>query len=678
MNSVMNISGFYNEGTKLFLEFDDTIDKSIVPGLINNEEVIDIGQNYVISGKSLQIEFGDLIASLKTVDSFRWKLVFFNGDEEVKYTNKALADRIKKEKVPMNLEYKSTDVMFETEDVGGSYIFYVNANNKGELYFVCAKEKAYGKSQVQGYIRDVDIKNGILTIKYEFPKCKFEYLATVFKHRRQNETEALEITVEEVQREELADRYVLISSLNLKEAKFKVKHWDFVIKARYGKRVYDILGKVAPKLIENKISAISFRDVVKTDDGMVVVLHKTLGNSISLIYRQAGTYDGVLFKIKERIAKRIYDKNKQSLQSKNIYLVFEKLCQNAQDNGYYFFQYCMENNVESLMNGKIYYVITKDSPDRKKLEKYKENVLDFMSYKHIIYLLSAKLLISTDEGVNGYIWDKCASILDKEVRKKKTVFLQHGVISLKKVPVYKKKASDAFDLFITSTNKEKEIVCKNLDYNQDEVVVTGLSRWDVMEDKSEGGNEIILVPTWRRQLEGASKEEFLQSSYYKAYMDLLTSERLKEILEKKDLYLTFYLHFMMKSYLENFDIHNDRVRLVEVGEKPLNEMMMRSRMLITDYSSVAWDVFYQGKPVLFYQFDLEEYNEMHGSYIDMETDLFGDRATELNELLDLLEETISNDFAVKEKYAKMKLELFPNIDKNNSKRIVEAIMERGW
>lgn len=50
---------------------------------------------------------------------------------------------------------------------------------------------------------------------------------------------------------------------------------------------------------------------------------------------------------------------------------------------------------------------------------------------------------------------------------------------------------------------------------------------------------------------------------------------------------------------------------------------MRCRMLITDYSSVCWDVLYQDKPSLFYQFDIDKYNEAHGSYIDMDTELFG-------------------------------------------------------
>ncbi len=81
-------------------------------------------------------------------------------------------------------------------------------------------------------------------------------------------------------------------------------------------------------------------------------------------------------------------------------------------------------------------------------------------------------------------------------------------------------------------------------------------------------------------------------------------------------------------------------------------------MLITDYSSVCWDILYQDKPTLFYQFDLDKYNEAHGSYIDMKTELFGDRAETEEELMELLEETVLNDFHLKPEYELKRHEYF--------------------
>ena len=80
----------------------------------------------------------------------------------------------------------------------------------------------------------------------------------------------------------------------------------------------------------------------------------------------------------------------------------------------------------------------------------------------------------------------------------------------------------------------------------------------------------------------------------------------------------FYLHAKFQEYSDNFKAVSDRIHLISFGEVAVNEMPMRCRMLITDYSSVCWDVLYQDKPTLFYQFDLDKYNEAHGSYIDNE------------------------------------------------------------
>ena len=105
-------------------------------------------------------------------------------------------------------------------------------------------------------------------------------------------------------------------------------------------------------------------------------------------------------------------------------------------------------------------------------------------------------------------------------------------------------------------------------------------------------------------------------------------------------------------------------------------MLMRCRMLITDYSSVSWDILYQDKPVLFYQFDLDKYNEAHGSYLDMHTELFGDRAETESQLLDRLEECIQNDFKMKPEYEAKRNEYLQFKDNQHSRHICEEIKKR--
>lgn len=52
---------------------------------------------------------------------------------------------------------------------------------------------------------------------------------------------------------------------------------------------------------------------------------------------------------------------RKRLLQKSIYLTYEKYCCMAQDNGFYFFQYCMDHDMESVMNRKIYLSSTRSS-----------------------------------------------------------------------------------------------------------------------------------------------------------------------------------------------------------------------------------------------------------------------------------------------------------------------------
>ena len=349
----------------------------------------------------------------------------------------------------------------------------------------------------------------------------------------------------------------------------------------------------------------------------------------------------------------------------------------AQDNGYYFFKYCMENKEEERQNCHIYYVITKDAADRKKLEPYKDHVIDFMSIRHMIYMQAAELLISTDTRSHLYAIRQRGTILKRAIRKKPLVFLQHGVTALKRVDfLYGKGKSGSCDLFVVTSDFEKKIVEENFGYAEDEIVNSGFARWDVLEDKSEGLREILIMPTWRSWLENQSLEEFKENEYFLNYMKLLNSERFHEFLKKNNLQANFYLHSKFKDYISDFTVEDERIRLIAFGEEPANELMMRCKMLVTDYSSVSWDVFYLDKPVVFFQFDREKYEEAHGSYLDMDTELFGDCARDVEGLLDYLEEYAGEEFHIKPQYEKMRLNFYKYFDDQNSRRICDAIVKK--
>ena len=172
-----------------------------------------------------------------------------------------------------------------------------------------------------------------------------------------------------------------------------------------------------------------------------------------------------------------------------------------------------------------------------------------------------------------------------------------------------------------------------------EIIITGLARWDVLEDHSNlFHKEILLMPTWRSWLEDISEEQFKKSEYYQRYKEFLQDKRLREFLKKQNITLNFYIHPKFREHIGSFQVEDSNIKLIPFGSMPLNQLLMSCNMLITDYSSVSWDVYYQEKPVVFYPFDLETYENVQGSYMDYKNDVFGDLAWTKDELIDILEE----------------------------------------
>ena len=455
-------------------------------------------------------------------------------------------------------------------------------------------------------------------------------------------------------------------------------------------------------------------------------------HKLAFAFREKNPYDGLFFHGKEALSILLFRLLRPYFKKNPCCLVYEKYCMSAQENAFFFFRYCMEQEgkgkveqegiekrevegkteqggaekrevegkieqdgvekregegkvkqegeeKQALPRTRVFYVLQKASKDWKRVAPYKRQVLVYGSLRHLLAMQAAKLLVTTDTRYQVYPARMRGSFLQRILRKKPVVFLQHGLTALKRVDFYYGKGeAGGCDLFITTCEKERSIVAENFGYEEKEIAVTGFARWDALEDKAKARKkrEILIMPTWRSWLEHLSPEDFLQTDYYKSYMQLLNSPRLIQLLEENDLTACFYLHQKFRDYLSDFASSSSRLRLIPFGEVPANELLMECSLLVTDYSSVCWDVFYLGKPTLFFQFDRPTYLEVHGSYLDMEKDLIGDCAFTVEELMEGLYKAVNHHFALEPRYKALREEYFPVRDQDNCKRIYEAIGKR--
>lgn len=348
---------------------------------------------------------------------------------------------------------------------------------------------------------------------------------------------------------------------------------------------------------------------------------------------------------------------------KKVWIVGERIYK-AQDTGFSFFKYMRTKYPDK----NVYYVIDKDSPERNRVEPY-GNVIEYKSKEHIFKTIIAEKVISSHHP--DYLYPLRTPRFKKKIKADK-VFLQHGVMGTKNMVANYGKNAYGFDtdLFMVSSDFEKDMIVNDFGYDPDEVYVTGLSRFDdLFQEDTNLKSQILIIPTWRDWI--VTDEAFFDSEYYERYRHLINSEELKELANKYGFKIVFCLHPNMQRFSSYFN--NDYVKVVNQGEISVQTLIKESALLITDYSSVAFDFSFLHKPVLYYQFDRARFLGARPSHLDLDNELPGEIAFENVELLQLIKEYADNDFKMKEHYKERANKFINYRDQNSRERIYNVI-----
>lgn len=354
----------------------------------------------------------------------------------------------------------------------------------------------------------------------------------------------------------------------------------------------------------------------------------------------------------------------------DVWIITERSDQ-ARDNGYCFYKYLRERHPEQ----PAYYIIDKNAPDRNKLEGLGK-LIDFDSWKHYFYYCLAPVHISAHTGGCIPSGNPFARRV-KNLLHYKDVFLPHGVsygVSEFCLAKYTK-----IDLFITSGRPEYENVLANYGYLPEQVVYTGFPRLDGWHHIKVNPKQVVLMPTWRLYLAQNPNTVFEETDYYRTYQALLESRELAALLEKQDLHMVFYLHNNMRKYVGSFHSESERIEIVYRDDQyDIQELLKSAALLITDYSSVHFDFAYMGKPVLYYQFDREDFWTKQYAQTDFDAakDGFGPVAYDLNKLLENLRSAAEQGMKMEPVYYARMRAFYELHDEHNCDRVYEAIKER--
>ena len=349
----------------------------------------------------------------------------------------------------------------------------------------------------------------------------------------------------------------------------------------------------------------------------------------------------------------------------------------ADDNGIALYNYAKTKEKKA----KLYFVLSKESKEYKQIKK-DGNVIDALSWKSkIIYLLSDFVFSSSgDHDAVKPFYDYNEPYKDIEHNIKK-IFLTHGV-AINDLSGWLSKYEMNFTGFLCSAEKEKEsLLGEKYGYTSDEIWLTGMPRYDNLNNNKE--KLIVVAPTWREYLiSGKEKNDhrylnpgFTNSQYYINYNSLLNNKKLIKYLEKNEYKLAYYSHPTLKEYSYYFE---NKIHIIEPNMK-YSEVFSKASLLITDYSSASFDFAFLKKPVIYFQFDEEEFFEKHKiyerGYFSYLKDGFGEIEYNVNDLVDRIIEYINNECKMKEKYIRRVNNFFEYNDKNNCERVLKKVYE---
>lgn len=214
-----------------------------------------------------------------------------------------------------------------------------------------------------------------------------------------------------------------------------------------------------------------------------------------------------------------------------------------------------------------------------------------------------------------------------QFKKKDTVFLNtwHGV-PIKKVGNAVKNRSDFnwdnTNYICYSNDTERNIYIKDFNAKPSSMIPCGLPRNDELYNvgsetkdilKKDLGLEknkkiILYAPTWR------DSEELGQ--HYKLDIPIdwaLWQEKLEKdyiILLRAHPYTTKLMGLKFNKFIRNFSDY-----------PKINDLLIVSDILISDYSSIIFDYTILTKPIILFTYDYDEYRRSRGLYIDLEKEM---------------------------------------------------------
>lgn len=350
----------------------------------------------------------------------------------------------------------------------------------------------------------------------------------------------------------------------------------------------------------------------------------------------------------------------------------------ADDNAEHLYRWVTKNRPQH----NAWFLIRADSPDWARLKAEGFRLIAPGRWSRLLYL-NAQHVVSShlDPALGGF-----APAVHGPLMRWRFTFLQHGVTKDDMSHWFN---GQPMDLLVTCTPDEHaSIVDDQTPYvlTTREARRTGFPRHDALLALSRSlpanaVDTLMVMPTWRGNLVQADDPDpmasFRQSEYAQRWRSLLGSEGLRAVAAAHGLRIVFMPHPNAVPYLRAFDLPA-HVQVLTKADIRIQELMCRSAVMVTDYSSIVFEMACLHRPVLYYQYDRARFyggdHNWRPGYFETARHGFGPMLTVEQQLVDELAAVLANDRRPAPIYLDRMERAFPDRDGRACQRTYEAML----
>lgn len=392
------------------------------------------------------------------------------------------------------------------------------------------------------------------------------------------------------------------------------------------------------------------------------------GNKLSLMVRNTNTTDF----LKDRIQLVIAFLLSPFFNRKKIIFLFEKEGSRYEESASVLYEKLIDAGYSNA-----FFLLDKKYPFIKDIDKkYRGNILYKGTFKHYLYFFASKTFIGSEAVAHALDISTLSKVALQKITSNNYnyVFLQHGVMYMVSLDspsrtFFKKAVRNKkykYRVIVSSEAEANHFILQG-EHEGNEVYITGLPKFD-KNKWNKDADKIAIMPTWRPWEANEVQANPTECNYYKMMMRIADSIPAKY----QDKIILLPHPLFQKRIAESNSPMKERFLI----DEKYDTILQQTALLITDYSSIAYDAFYRGAQVIFYWEEKDHCMECYGPGTKLmltEENTFAPVVYNQEELTDAFLNTYRTKHSLKqdEKYK----EIVSFHDGNNTKRLIKMLQE---